>query len=126
MNTANVMGWKTFQEFHDCHLHTDVLALADVIRATGTGSTPHVTLPGTAWNAMLRHSARHPFTSRFNAMYSAAMTLPMPNGPCVAVALPKERDEAELGVDAEEVSYLLLVDCNSGAARPLGLGFPRA
>ena len=25
----------------------------------------------------------------FNAMYPAAMTLPMPNGPCVAVALPK-------------------------------------
>ena len=26
----------------------------------------------------------------FNAMYPAAMTLPMPNGPCEAVALPEE------------------------------------
>ena len=23
MNTANVMGWETFREFHDCYLHTD-------------------------------------------------------------------------------------------------------
>ena len=26
----------------------------------------------------------------FNAMYPAAMTLPMPNGPCKAVALPED------------------------------------
>ena len=26
----------------------------------------------------------------FNAMYPAAMTLPMPNGPCATVALPEE------------------------------------
>ena len=58
----------------------------------------------------------------FNAMYPAAMTLPMPNGPCVAVALPED-NAARLSwlhetclsslnweSDAEEVSYLLLVD----------------
>ena len=52
----------------------------------------------------------------FNAMYPAAMTLPMPNGPCVAVALPEdnaarlswlhERDvplEPELGVRRREL-----------------------
>ena len=51
----------------------------------------------------------------FNAMYPAAMTLPMPNGPCVAVALPED-NAARLSwlhvnweSDAEEVSYLLLV-----------------
>ena len=45
----------------------------------------------------------------FNAMYPAATTLPMPNGPCcVAVALPEENA-------ARQVSYLLL-----------GLGSPRA
>ena len=27
VNTANIMGWETFREFHDCYLHTDVLAL---------------------------------------------------------------------------------------------------
>ena len=55
-------------------------------------------------------------------MYPAAMTLPMPNGPCVAVALPED-NAARLSwlhetclsslnweSDAEEVSYLLLVD----------------
>ena len=62
-NTANVMEWKTFREFHDCYFHTDVLALADGWRATGTlpgsrGLTPYYTLPGAAWDAMLRHSAR--------------------------------------------------------------------
>ena len=32
VNTANLMGWETFREFHDCDLlHTDVLALADVM-----------------------------------------------------------------------------------------------
>ena len=61
------------------------------------------------------------FPMDFNAMYPAAMTLPMPNGPCVAVALPEE-NAARLSwlhetclsslnweSDAEE-SYLLLVD----------------
>ena len=33
VNTANVMGWKTFRKFHDCYLHTDVLALADVMES---------------------------------------------------------------------------------------------
>ena len=28
-----VMGWETFREFHDCYLHTDVLALADVMES---------------------------------------------------------------------------------------------
>ena len=55
-------------------------------------------------------------------MYPAAMTLPMPNGPCEAVALPED-NAARLSwlhetclsslnweSDAEEVSYLLLVD----------------
>ena len=61
-NTANVMGWETFRKFHNCYLHTDVLALA------GDGELPrllpgldpihYVTLPGAAWDAMLRHSAR--------------------------------------------------------------------
>ena len=58
-------------------------------------------------------------------MYPAAMTLPMPNGPCVAVALPED-SAARLSwlhetclsslnweSDAEEVSYLLLVDYDS-------------
>ena len=33
VNTANLMGWETFREFHDCYLHTDVLALADVVES---------------------------------------------------------------------------------------------
>ena len=58
----------------------------------------------------------------FNAMCPAAMTLPMPNGPCVAIALPED-NAARLSwlhetclsslnweSDAEEVSYLLLAD----------------
>ena len=59
-NTANVMGW-TFREFHDC----DVLALADVMESyrdsfraqSGLDPIHYVTLPGAAWDAMLRHSA---------------------------------------------------------------------
>ena len=149
VNTANVMGWETFREFHDCYLHTDVLALADVMESyrdsfraqSGLDPIHYVTLPGAAWDAMLRHSAREtpirlitdeqahrdlrasvmgglscifqPFAQAnnpelgeedynpeepvswisyldFNAMYPAAMTLPMPNGPCVAVALPED------------------------------------
>ena len=172
VNTADVMGWETFREFHDCYLHTDVLALADVTQS-GLDPIHYVTLPGAAWDAMLRHSAREtpihlitdeqayrdvrasvmgglscifqPFAQAnnpelgeedynpeepvswisyldFNAMYPAAMTLPMPNGPCVAVALPED-NAARLSwlhetclsslnweFDAEEVSYLLLVD----------------
>ena len=67
------------------------------------------------------------------------MTLPMPNGPCKAVALAED-NAARLSwlhetclsslnweSDAEEVSYLLLVDrLPPGAARPLGLGSPHA
>ena len=149
VNTANVMGWETFREFHDCYLHTDVLALADVMESyrdsfraqSGLDPIHYVTLPGAAWDAMLRHSAREtpihlitdeqayrdvrasvmgglscifqPFAQSnnpelgeedynpeepvswisyldFNAMYPAAMTLPMPNGPCVAIALPED------------------------------------
>ena len=33
VSTANVMGRETFREFHDCYLHTDVLALADVMES---------------------------------------------------------------------------------------------
>ena len=33
VNTANVMGWETFREFHDCYLHTDILALTDVMES---------------------------------------------------------------------------------------------
>ena len=66
VNTANVMGWETFREFHDCYLHTDVLALADVMESyrdsfqaqSGLDPIHYVTLPGAAWDAMLRHSAR--------------------------------------------------------------------
>ena len=149
VNTANVMGWETFREFHDCYLHTDVLALADVMESyrhsfraqSGLDPIHYVTLLGAAWDAMLRHSAREtpihlitdeqaykdvrasvmgglscifqPFAQTnnpelgeedynpeepvswisyldFNAMYPAAMTLPMPNGPCEAVALPED------------------------------------
>ena len=57
VNTANVMGWETFREFHDCYLHTDVLALADVMESY-RDPIHYVTLPGAAWDAMLRHSAR--------------------------------------------------------------------
>ena len=74
----------------------------------------------------------------FNAMYPAAMTLPMPNGPCVAVALPED-NAARLSwlhetclsslnweSDAEEVSYLLLVDYDhldwAPPARKVGKG----
>ena len=74
------------------HCYDSVLAGADPI---------HYVTPGTAWDAMLRHLARetpiHLITDEqaykdvdFNAMCPAAMTLPMPNGPCVAVALPEE------------------------------------
>ena len=140
---------------------------------SGLDPIHYVTLPGAAWDAMLRHSAREtpihlitdeqaykdvrasvmgglscifqPFAQAnnpelgkedynpeepvswilyldFNTMYPAAMTLPMPNGPCVAVALPED-NAARLSwlhetclsclnweSDAEEVSYLLLVD----------------
>ena len=111
VNTANVMGWETFRD----------LALADVMESyrgsfraqSGLDPIHYVTLPGAAWDAMLRHSARetpiHLITDEqaykedfnfekpvswilyldFN-MYPAAMTLPMPNGPCEAVALPEE------------------------------------
>ena len=181
VNTANLMGWETFREFHDCYLHTDVLALADVMESyrdsfraqSGLDPIHYVTLPGAAWDAMLRHSAREtpihlitneqayvdvrasvmgglscifqPFAQAnnpelgeedynseepvswisyldFNAMYPAAMSLPMPNGPCETVALPEENaarlswlhDTCLSGLnwesDSEEVSYLLLVD----------------
>ena len=152
VNTANVMGWETFREFHDCYLHTDVLALADVMESyrdsfraqSGLDPIHYVTLPGAVWDAMLRHPACgtpihlitdeqayrdvrasvmgglscifQPFAQAnnpelgeedynpeepvswisyldFNAMYPAAMTLPMPNGPCVA---RRQRSEAEL------------------------------
>ena len=61
VNTANVMGWETFREFHDCYLHTDVLALADVMESyrdsfRAQSGLDYVTLPGTAWDAMLRPS----------------------------------------------------------------------
>ena len=65
ISAANVMGWETFREFHDCYLHTDVLALADV-SGRSRGSTPSTTSrcpgpPGTpccgTWPARL------PFTS---------------------------------------------------------------
>ena len=66
VNTADVMGWETFREFHNCYLHTDVLALADVMESyrdsfraqSGLDPIHYVTLPGAAWDAMLRHSAR--------------------------------------------------------------------
>ena len=56
VNTANVMGWETFREFHDCYLHTDVLALADVMESyrdsfraqSGLDPIHYVTLPGAA------------------------------------------------------------------------------
>ena len=65
VNTANVMGWETFREFHDCYLHTDVLALADVMESyrdsfraqSGLDPIHYATLPGAAWDAMLRHLA---------------------------------------------------------------------
>ena len=57
---ANVMGWETFREFHDCYLYTDVLALADVMESyrdsfraqSGLDPIHYVTLPGAAWDAM--------------------------------------------------------------------------
>ena len=47
------MGWETFRKFHDCYLHTDVLALADVMESYrdspgAVGAQPHP----------LRHAAR--------------------------------------------------------------------
>ena len=33
VNTANLTGWETFREFHDCYLHTDILALTDVMES---------------------------------------------------------------------------------------------
>ena len=139
----------------------------DSFRAqSGLDPIHYVTLPGAAWDAMLRHSAREtpihlitdeqaykdvrasvmgglscifqPFAQANNPelgeedynpeepvswiLYLAAMTLPMPNGPCVAVALPED-NAARLSwlhetclsslnweSDAGEVSYLLLVD----------------
>ena len=33
VDAARSMGWTTFREFHDCYLHTDVLALADVMES---------------------------------------------------------------------------------------------
>ena len=72
VNTANLMGWETFREFHDCYLHTDVLALADVMESfrdsfraqSGLDPIHYVTLPGAAWDAMLlgprdSHSPHH-------------------------------------------------------------------
>ena len=61
-----VMGWETFQEFHDCYLHTDVLALANVMESyrnsfraqSGLDPIHYVTLRG-AWNAMLGQEDFH-------------------------------------------------------------------
>ena len=47
------MGWETFREFHNCYLHTDVLALADVMESyrdsfraqAGLDPIHYVTLP---------------------------------------------------------------------------------
>ena len=58
VNTANVMEWETFREFHHCYLHTDVL-LADVMESyrdsfqaqSGLDLIHYVTLPGAAWDA---------------------------------------------------------------------------
>ena len=176
VNTADVMGWETFREFHD-YLHTDVLALADVMESyrdsfrarSGLDPIHYITLPGAAWNAMLRHSAREtpihlitdeqayaglqPFAEEdcrpeepvswishldFNSMYPAAMTLPMPNGPCETIALPEEgarlrwlHEMCLSGLDWEsnaedELPAPRGLQLSSGGARPLGLGSPRA
>ena len=53
---ANLMGWETFREFHDCYLHTNVLALADVMESyrdsfraqSALDPIHYVTLPGAA------------------------------------------------------------------------------
>ena len=188
VNTANLMGWETFREFHDCYLHTDVLALADVMESYRDSfrldPIHYVTLPGAAWDAMLRHSAPihlitneqayvdvrasvmgglscifQPFAQAknpelgeedynseepvswisyldFNAMYPAAMSLPMPNGPCKTVALPEENaarlswlhDTCLSGLNWEsdsrggELSAPRGLRLSCGGARPLGLG----
>ena len=54
------------EDYRLAYLHTDVLALADVMESyrdsfraqSGLDPIHYVTLPGAAWDAMLRHSAR--------------------------------------------------------------------
>ena len=62
----------------------------------------------------------------FNAMYPAAMTLPMPNGPCVAVALPEDNgSEAELAARDVHLEAELGVRRRGGELpAPRGLRLP--
>ena len=119
VNTANVMGWETFREFHDCYLHTDVLALElpgllpgavgarpRPLRHAAGGRLGHLITDEQAYRDVRASvlscifqlaQANNPKLDPeepvswisyldFNAMCPAAMTLPMPNGPCAAVA----------------------------------------
>ena len=57
--TAEVMGWTTFREFHDCYLHMD-LCLADIMEAFraaffdkfGLDPLQYITLPSASHDAM--------------------------------------------------------------------------
>ena len=54
VNTAYLMGWETFRDFHDCyHRRPGWRSNRDSFRAQSG-----LDLIGAAWDAMLRHSAR--------------------------------------------------------------------
>ena len=74
VNTANVMGWETFREFHDCYLHTDVLALADVMESYRHSFRAHyVTLPGADAAALGPQDSHSPHHRRAGLQGRAVM-----------------------------------------------------
>ena len=140
VNTANVMGWETFREFHDCYLHTDVLALADVMESyrdsfraqSGLDPIHYVTLPGAAWDAMLRHSARetpiHLITDE--QAYRDVRASVMGGLSCIFQPFA-QANNPELGEEdynpEESVSWISYLDFNAmyaHAQRPLRGGRP--
>ena len=66
-NVWNVFKCKTFGDYHDIYLKTDVLALADVfenfrkvcMQTYGLDPAHYYTAPGLSWDAMLRYTGVH-------------------------------------------------------------------
>ena len=131
------MGWETFRKFHDCYL-----ALADVMESyrdsfraqSGLDPIHYVTLPGAAWDAMLRHSARetpiHLITDE--QAYRDVRASVMGGLSCILQPFA-QANNPELGEEdynPEPVSWISYLDCPpfqpSGWAGPAPGSAPRS